>query len=51
MTLLRITDASKYTGISPNTLRTLLDDGTIKGMRIGNQRYVSQKELDRFMEE
>ena len=51
MTLLRISEAAKYSGISVNTLRTLIDKGEIKGKRIGGQRRVSEKELDRFMEE
>jgi excisionase family DNA binding protein len=42
-------EASKYTGLHPNTLRKYIDQGVIKGVRLGKHRYVEKAELDRLM--
>jgi excisionase family DNA binding protein len=49
MTLLRMKEASNYTGLHPNTLRKYIDQGVIKGVRLGKHRYVEKAELDRLM--
>jgi len=48
--LMRIGEASKYTGLSPDKLRMLMDEGTIKSKRISNQRFVSKEALDKFLD-
>jgi len=48
MVLLKIGEASKFLGLSPNTLRKYIDNGTIKGVRIDHYRYVEQEELISF---
>lgn len=49
--MLRMKEASEYTGLSAQTLRKLIDEGEIKAKRIGSRgdRYVEKRELDRFM--
>jgi excisionase family DNA binding protein len=42
-------EASKYTGLHPNTLRKYIDQGVIKGVRLGKHRYVEKAELGRLM--
>jgi len=42
-------EASNYTGLHPNTLRKYIDQGVIKGVRLGKHRYVEKAELDRLM--
>ena len=49
MTLLRMKAASKYCGLHANTLRKYIDNGTIRGIRIGSYRYIDTSELDRLM--
>lgn len=48
---MRIKKASEYTALRPNTLRKYMDEGRIKGRRIGpqKQRVVEKTELNRFM--
>lgn len=49
--MMRMKEASEYTGLSAQTLRKLVDEGKIKAKRIGSRgdRYVEKSELDRFM--
>lgn len=49
MPLMRIGQASTYTGLSAQKLRKLVDDGTIKAKKIGKQRFFTEEELDRFL--
>ena len=49
MTLLRMQEASEYSGLHPHTLRKYIDEGVIKGRKIGTHRYVDTRELDRLM--
>ena len=49
MALMRMKEASKYTGLHPHTLRKYIDRGVIKGVRIGKHRFVEKAELDRLM--
>jgi len=42
-------EASEYCGLHPNTLRKYIDEGIIKGVRIGKHRYVDSSELDKLM--
>lgn len=48
---MRVKEASEYTGLHPNTIRKYVDEGRIKGKRIGSQgqRVVDKAELDKFM--
>jgi len=45
---MRIKEASEYTGLHPHTLRKYIDQGVIKGVRLGKHRYVEKAELDRL---
>lgn len=49
--MMRMKEASEYTGLSAQTLRKLIDEGKIRAKRIGSRgdRYVEKKELDHFM--
>lgn len=51
MPLMRVKEASEYTGLHPNTIRKYIDEGRIKGNRMGSQeqRVVEKAELDRFL--
>lgn len=51
MPLMRVKEASEYTGLHPNTIRKYIDEGRIKGDRMGpqKQRVVEKAELDRFL--
>ena len=49
MPLMKIGEASKYIGLHPHTLRKYIDQGVIRGVRIGRYRYVDKAELDRLM--
>ncbi len=51
MSLMRVKEASEYTGLHPNTIRKYIDEGRIKGDRMGSQeqRVVEKAELDRFL--
>lgn len=47
--LLKMKKASEYCGLHANTIRKYIDNGTIRGIRIGRYRYVDSSELDRLM--
>lgn len=51
MPLMRVKEASEYTGLYPNTIRKYVDEGRIKRDRMGSQgqRVVEKAELDRFL--
>lgn len=49
MPLMRMKEAAKHTGLHPHTLRKYIDQGVIKGVRIGKHRHVERAELDRLM--
>ncbi len=51
MVLLRMKAASKYCGLHPSTLRKYIDNGTLRGTRLGSggYRYIDTSELDRLM--
>jgi len=49
MPLVRVKKAAEYTGLHPNTIRKYIDQGVVKGVRIGRHRYVDTSELDRLM--
>jgi len=51
MVLLKISDASKFLGLSPDTVRKYIDNDVISGIRIGHYRYVEKEELIRFQKE
>lgn len=48
MGLMRMKEASEYSGLHPNTLRKYIDRGIIRGIRIGTHRFVDKTEIDRF---
>ena len=50
MVLIRLKEAAKYTGLHPNTLRRYIDQGVIKGIRLGSggHRFVEKSELDKL---
>ncbi|KXB01990.1 hypothetical protein AKJ45_03795 [candidate division MSBL1 archaeon SCGC-AAA261F19] len=51
MPLMRVKEASEYTGLHPNTIRKYIDEGRLKGTRMGSQRQrvIEKSELDKFM--
>jgi excisionase family DNA binding protein len=49
MALMRMKEASEHTGLHPHTLRKYIDQGVIRGVRIGKHRYVERAELDKLM--
>ena len=51
MPLLRVKEISEYTGLHPNTIRKYIDEGKLRGIRVGTQkqRFVDKSELDKFM--
>jgi len=51
MTLLKISKAAEFLGLSPNTVRKYIDNDTIHGIKIGFNRYVEKEELIRFQKE
>lgn len=49
--MMRMKEASKYTGVSAQTLRKLIDQGKLRATRIGTRgdRYIDKTELDKFI--
>ena len=50
MPLMRVSKVASLLGLSPNTVRKLIDKGELKSRRIGNQRYVTEAEVRRFLD-
>ena len=50
MTLLTVRDAAKYLKIHPETVRTKLREGTLKGVKVGTVWRIKREDLDRFLE-
>jgi excisionase family DNA binding protein len=48
---LKLKDAAAYLGVSPATVRRLIDRGEIRSVQALRHILISIKELDRFLEE
>ena len=46
--LMRMKDAGEYSGLHPHTLRKYIDNGLLKGVRIGKHRFIDTSEIDKL---
>jgi hypothetical protein len=51
MTLLSLRDAGASLGLSPNTLRVQINNGILKGSKIGRDWVVTSDEVERYRRE
>ena len=51
MELLKVKDLSKILQVKPLTIRRYMDNGTLKGVKIGRFWYVKKSDLELFFSE